>query len=396
MEVTPPITKQPVGTTFLVSIGIVSLIAVLELGGFAWAFFSKLENPATPGASATELARGTAGSGTTQDTSADGKLDLSDPLAAVNETASSPAPTPLATPEPALPKPTPVSVTRKEPQAPNLDRAGELVEQARALRDGGDTLTALTRLREAQAFSPENPQVISEMAITYEKMGVPEKARDQWRRIYLMGESAGIYYAAAEAKLNALRAPGEPPVSGAPQPTPGSLFDQTPPSTGSTGSTGSSGIPKDASGFQPSATLAITDIAREEVADPAAQTHFNLKIPVKSRPGRKVDVHEVVLQVFFYDLLDDRSVVQTAASVNSQWITPPTDWAEDNLEILEVEYNLPKNDGRDPTRPVENRKFFGYVVRIYYKKDLQDMRAEPMKLLQQNPPPATLQSEDAR
>lgn len=389
MEVAPPITKQPAGTTFLVSVGIVGAIAVLELGGIAWAFLAQLQRhpPALTESNRTPAVFGAPSPGPATEE----KLTLNDPLAADSEPS---APMPAATPEaPALPKPTPVSVARKEPQTQRMDRAAELVEQARLLRDGGDTLTALTRLREAQAFTPDNPQVISEMAITYEKMGVPEKAKDQWRRIYLMGESAGIYYAAADAKLNALRAPGESPLAapGALGETQANLAVQSAEPSPAVG-----GVPRDALGFQPNATLAMADLNRQEIPDGSAQTHFNLKIPVKSRPGSKVDVHEVVVQVFFYDLLDDRSVVQTSASVNSQWTTAPTDWADDNLEILEVEYNLPKPDPRDPTRPNENRKYHGYVVRIYYKKDLQDMRAEPMRLLQLYPPPARLESEESR
>jgi hypothetical protein len=389
MEVATPITKQPAGITFLVSVGIVSLVAVLELGGIAWAFFSHLQG--TPASSSEAVAAATAQPAPSGTSSASGvageeKLALNDPLLAVPE--PTPVPTPSATPEPALPKPTPVSVARREqPAAPTLDRASVLVEQARVLREGGDTLTALTRLREAQAVSPDNPKVISEMAITYEKMGLADKARDQWRRIYLMGEAAGIYYAAADAKLNALRAPGEP-VPGSSEPTT---------SAASAESVNAPGMAnKDASGFQPNASLAMAEVVRGEVNDPNAQTHFSLKIPVKCRPGTKVDVHEVVVQVFFYDLLDDRSVVQTSATVNSQWTTPPTDWAEDNLEILEVEYTLPKPDPRDPSRPMENRKYYGYMVRIYYKKELQDMRAEPIKLLQQFPTSTTLQTDDSR
>jgi len=75
------------------------------------------------------------------------------------------------------------------------------VAQARALRERGDTSTALTRLREALTISPNEPQVISELAIIYEKMGLDDKALDQWKRILEMGEGAGIYYAAPRQKL---------------------------------------------------------------------------------------------------------------------------------------------------------------------------------------------------
>ena len=67
--------------------------------------------------------------------------------------------------------------------SPVQGRQIELINEAKALRDRGDMSTALTRLREAMALSPDNPAIISEMATTYEKMGMKEKALEQWRRI---------------------------------------------------------------------------------------------------------------------------------------------------------------------------------------------------------------------
>ena len=371
MEVSSPITKHSVGKTFLVSIGLVALIALFELGAIAWAFIARFQASLPPaGTTIAEPAQPLSQASPSE------KLVLDDPLAALPEA----QPTP--TPEMVLPKPTPISIARRE-APPARNRATELVEQARALRDQGDTLTALTRLREAQAAAPDQPQIISEMAITYEKMGLVMKAQEQWQRIFQMGESAGIYYAAADAKLNNT---GTAQKVGSPPATPAAVPNQM-----EGAETGGS---KDAAGFQPNSTLAMADFVREEGSDPAAQTKFTLKIPVKSRAGSKIDVHELVIQVFFYDMVDNQNIVQTNANVNSQWTTAPTDWADNNMEILEVDYTLPRPDVRDNTRSVENRKYFGYVARIYYKKELQDMRAEPVRLLQQFPPPVTLQTEE--
>src|SRR6266545_1573798 len=71
----------------------------------------------------------------------------------------------------------------------------------RTLRDRGYTSNALVRFREAYALDPKNPEAIAEIARTYEKMGLPDKAAEHWKRILDMGESGGAYYTAAEAKL---------------------------------------------------------------------------------------------------------------------------------------------------------------------------------------------------
>src|SRR5271166_2722958 len=85
-------------------------------------------------------------------------------------------PVPATTPAPAiatLPKPTPVEETQvAAPQS----RVDGLLAEATALKQRGDMSTAITRLREALAVSPNNPQIIANLASTYEKMDLQDKA----------------------------------------------------------------------------------------------------------------------------------------------------------------------------------------------------------------------------
>ena len=107
---------------------------------------------------------------------------------------------------------------------------------------------------------------------------------------------------------------------------------------------------------------------------------------VRARPRAKVEVHDLVIHVMFYDKVDGKNVVQTSANVGSKWVTTPVDWADSDTEELAVEYQLPR-----PERTKrETREFFGYLVRIYYKQLLQDSAAAPDPLAQQYPPPPTL------
>jgi hypothetical protein len=96
-----------------------------------------------------------------------------------------------------------------------------------------------------------------------------------------------------------------------------------------------------------------------------------------------------VIQVLFFDILNNQNVVQTAANVSSRWLTAPADWVDSDTEELAVDYQLPRPEPR--TREV--RKFFGYIVRIYYKKELQAASADPERLGQQYPAPPTLPKE---
>jgi len=335
--------RQRVGKTFILAISILGLAVLFQVGAVGLAFFERyhplaeIEPPLAP-----------------------------QPGIAAPKDAAVENPTPVE--QAGLPKPTPVTppLPKREPSASEA-RLAELVEDARALRERGDTSTALTRLREAQAIFPNQAIVISELAITYEKMGLTDKAMEEWRSIYEMGESAGIYFSAADAKIKEVEAQAQ----------------------------ASSAMPKDTEGIQPGSVLGLEEITQDEEADPTAQRKFSLKIPLKSAPNAKIDVANVVIQVFFYDIVDDKDVVQTNAAVNYRWSTNPPTWQEDDVEILNVEYLQPQPDAK-ARRNAEDRKYFGYVVRVYYKKELQDMRADPVTLLKQYPPPLTLDADSSK
>ncbi|MEA3187105.1 MAG: hypothetical protein QOD99_935 [Chthoniobacter sp.] len=356
MEVTPPIPRQHVGRTFVVAISLLGFVALAQIGAVAWAFISRF-HAATPGDLALPVK-----------SAVPEKLTLVDPFA----TMETPAPQHRATPLPevgdqqvaSLPKPTPVPLQKPTTES----RLTELVEQARALRDKGDTSTALTRLHEAQAISPDSALIISELATTFEKMGQTDKALEQWRRIFDMGESAGIYYQAADAKLKASEAAAQPVAKRE---------------------------AADISGIQPGSVLGLGAIAVTEQTDPNASKKFVLKIPLKARPNANIEVKDVTIQVFFYDIIDATSIVQTSANVSSRWSTLPADWKDDDVEVLEVEYSQPLPAAK-LAKVSENRAYFGYVVRVYYRGELQDWRADQDKLRAKYPPPLTLSTDQAQ
>jgi tetratricopeptide (TPR) repeat protein len=276
--------------------------------------------------------------------------------------ASTPAPAPALG---SLPKPTPVDETQV---APPESRVNALMAEAAALSQRGDTSTAVTRLREALAMAPKNPQVIEQLAVTYEKMDLEDKALEQWRALYDMGESAGLYYTLADAKLKTAELS-----QGAAEPSP---------SAADTGTT-------DVEGFQEGSVLALTNLSTDEKPEATdGLKRFTLKIPVKRRPDVKIDVEGVVIQVFFYDQLADQTVVRTNAMVNDHWNTLPADWVQDDVEILDVDYT---QASAEPGALEAGRHYYGYVVCVYYNKQLQDEAADPVSLIKTYPPPLTLQ-----
>jgi tetratricopeptide (TPR) repeat protein len=275
--------------------------------------------------------------------------------------------------------------------------ADRLLKEAAALRQRGDTTTALARLQEATDKDPKNAQVLAEMATTYESMQNFDRSTATWRRILEMGPSAGPAYALADTKLKsgvaASTSASGPGVAGV------SPLD-----------TANSRASID--GIPTGATFGISEVTASETPDPDADTNLMVRIAVKKRPGVVIDHTRVKIQVFFYDTAGDE-IKLTDADVSYEWLTPSHDWTSTNSETLAVTYIRPKNKTASsesalaaaaaainpakkgkavkPTATPEPslRKYLGYIVRVYYNDQLQDKRAQPSKLLTLFPAPNT-------
>ena len=346
---------------------LLGLVAAGEIGVLAWRGFSQ-----KPAASVSVAIPAPPPAATPSENFALGTAEQQLVAAAVEKSlvAALPKPIPAATPAPPRPVVTPES------------QVAGLMDLARALRDQGDTGTAMTRLRQAQAILSNSAPVISEMALTYEKMGLTDKALTQWRRIYEMGDKAGIYYAAAEAKLRTLQLPDSTPAETEARAPAGALTADAAAESGPVLSLGNVGTTDDTGNTQPMRRL-------------------KLRVPILARAGSHIQPRDVVIQVFFYEQLKDGSVVETNANVTSSWVrrmrpegeVQPVDWSTADPEVLEVNYAQPEFDPRDP-RLRERRNYFGYSVRLYYKGTLNAKFSDPAGLLSQFIPPSTVPSTD--
>ena len=361
-----PITSQPVGKTFSFAIGALGVGAILQLVLIATAFIKGVHPlvPA-PGVPPSSALAHTAGDVPPPSIAVDANSGL------LSETAQAQATTPAAT---VPPRPTPVVAGRATPTEP-ANRFEELVGLGKQLRDRGDTSSAITKFREAATVDAKSPIPLGELATTYDKMGLADKAAENWRKIYEMGDTNSVYYQAAEAKRNAWQQKELRNV------------ERTAPTTPDTPVDNSGAI----DGIAAGATLGLLQVTTEEQHDEGAAKHFTLHIPIKKRPAAHIDVKDLVLHILFYDIVDNQNVVQTSANVNFRWATPPADWVDSDTEELVVEYQLPKPEARAARK--ENRKYFGYIVRIYYKQQLQSATAAPERLAQQYPAPPTLPKE---
>jgi tetratricopeptide (TPR) repeat protein len=361
MSAVSPIARPSVGRTFIMAISVVGCIALAQIGAVGWVFvkrFTSLTERAKlgPVQKLTIAATPVAG-----DLATNATLDARDPFEEVRKT------TVTTEPIPPPPKPVPVSSAKLNPQAPPETRYQELVQQGKQLRDRGDTGAALVKLREALALEPQNPEAMAETAVTYERMSLMDKAAEQWKRIFDMGDAAGTYYIAAESRMKMSQAQA----------------------LAATQMAQAAAAPKEGalSKLRADALLGIGEIARQTKPE-SGGTRFALRVPIKAKPSEAVSVADVDIHVLFYDLVDGKAPVQTSADVSYRWASAPIDWSHGDAETLEVEYSQQPPLAKGPK--TEKREYYGYIVRVYYKSELQDLRAEPEALNAKFPAPQTL------
>lgn len=359
-----PITRQTVGRTFIVAISVLGFIAVTQLGGLIWAFIMRSQLPPVAGEMPADADSGPLTAKVRPNFPPPFVAPLEADFSANPFTPDEPAP---GTAGLAAPKPQPLPA--RAPSLPEPEQAArfkEAIAQGKLLRDRGDMGTALTRFREAAAMDARSPEAIFEIAVTYEKMQLLDRAAEQWRRIYDMGEAAGPYYTAAESRLDQVKAAAMR-----------QAIDELPSTSDAV------------EGIAAGKALGLLEVTAEDHTDRSVEKRLTLRIPIKARPREKIDVRDLTIQVLFYDVVDKQNLVQTTANVSSRWTTAPADWTGADTETLEVSYELPLGDPRASRK--ESRKYFGYLVRVYYKADLQGATGEPEKLVQQFPPEPQLQ-----
>lgn len=304
-----------------------------------------------------------------------------------------PFPKTRITPRPAAPP------AAASPPAPTVADTDRLIQQGIAARSKGDMVNALARLHEAEGRDPKNPKVLEEMAKTYDQQQFFTQANETWRKIQELGPSAGASYDLAVTRLKS--GVSSPPPATAPSVAPLARAATSPPPPVTTEASPSAPI----SG----ALFSIVQVKATEEPDPDAETNLTLRIGIKKQPNAVVDHTKVKIQVFFYDLVNDKEVKLTDAEVNPEWETPNHDWAGTDPEVLKVNYLRQKNrvassdaalaaaaasinPGRkakpaNPPAPTEGGKrvYFGYIVRVYYHDHLQAESASPKRLLKLYP-----------
>lgn len=259
-----------------------------------------------------------------------------------------PAPAPIL-PQDDLPAPRPL---RAPPIAdPVVER---LVAEARQARVAEDMGAAIIKLEEARSREPNEPNTLYELGLVYEAMAgfdltLADKAAEAYLRVTQLGTEAGALYQLAASKLK-------------------------------------EGIAR------PADMRGKLALGRVRVFN---DDHFNagerviLTIPVTAAPGEEPGAADFVVSVLPFDKTPDGRVhtYGQESTIENQWVSGAIDWVGGE-EFLRTTYVIPKAREQDAYLLGE-RKYYGYVIQLFYKNELIDVAAYPRHLTSEAATPDT-------
>lgn len=216
-----------------------------------------------------------------------------------------------------------------------------LVSTGVELRSADNMQGALQALKEAEAALPDHPRIMSELAATYRQMGLDEKADGYWERVESLGEiGAGDYYSIARLQLRGEVVPAEGAV------------DQL---------------------------MKIGNVIIEEKSSEKPGEKLAARIVIEADPLLRPDGEQLSVLVFFYDQVDGSQIKRSTALTSYLYPTEPYDWQVDGREEIIVNYDQ-SSLTEEQKRELGERKYFGYVIQLYYRDELQDRVAMPPEL----------------
>ena len=283
----------------------------------------------------------------------------------VKKITAAPAPQIVSATPPAA-EPVPQSTPLPAMAGDQLDEA--LMEKIRRLVDDSDKAfrvgeydAGMAKIQEADRLLPGDPGVMLRIGRLHEKKGDTPAAADTYKKVLDLPSLSTDLRAQTQRKIGML-----------------SLPEHTPIPTVVASEAGAD--VRDDFGLQPGASLGIIEARLTDAANGAK----NLRISIKARPNQTIDPHQMAVHVFFYERDQTGQIQLTNSDVLTDWISPPVDWSNNEPELLNAVYTPPAKS---------EFTYAGYVVGIYYKKDLQDTRADPGALAADHPLPLYLSSQ---
>lgn len=195
-------------------------------------------------------------------------------------------------------------------------------------------MLSIVKLEEALKLEPESPNVHYGLGLTFEALGIYDKAGDHFLEVFRQGAlKAGSLWQKASLKLE-------------------------------------SGFVHKAEGL---ASLGV--VRTLEAQKTKSGTQHGIILPIQIAPGNSFDPSLLQTKVHFYEKSGGEVVKAQTSTTGSTWLTEPLDW-RDGEEVVKVWYEIPAPDLQQSLL-YGDRTYYGYVAELFYDGDLVDMRVFP-------------------
>lgn len=223
------------------------------------------------------------------------------------------------------------------------------IDQSNRFLREEDFANAKRMLKRALNLNREDPVTLRSLAMLAKAEGRPNESILYWRRIVSLGPEVGDIYALAKEEVAAAEAKAKLAAAEASRPEPGT----------------NTRVPK----------FMIRGFEKQIGSDPAFADQMQLDFDVVLNGVTQDDLNNLEIEFFFYDYMPGK-VVPAAGEIVVSPAGSDTEWLDNKKMHLTASYQLEENMAKNT-----NRRYHGYLFRIYHNKVLQDEQAEPVQLL---------------
>ena len=304
-------------------------------------------------------------------------VDVHPPRAQVNTSKPPPTTTVAINPatHPAKPAETNSTLSRL-PSLENMDRhaallsvprpsdalaqIGSLNEEAQLFMRQHDLQSAAEALVKAEDIDPRNPTTLKNLAETTYLMDDAARSKTYWQRLVDLGPGVGTVYAVARDHVLLL------------------------------GSTHDADTLREPSTFPRAVYVDSVEKTPVETLDGAAQFHVRAVLKRKNPNMPDFDQKKLQPYVIFYQQMTDGTLVPDLGQRKGSFDDTFLFWGGQESEPFGVDYVMPIPGTPGPNNAPQG-EYYGFVIGIYYDKDLQDARSEPSDLILREPLPQQIE-----
>lgn len=276
--------------------------------------------------------------------------------------ASPTSPPPSSAAEPPTETAAPAAPTSEQDAV--LVRAQAMLRQASAEIARMNFVQADQQLERIQIMAPDFLPAYVERAKLFERRGMLRAAGEQWAEVLNRSIGTPMYEQAAAERIRLARLEAAQPA---------------PTTTSKTTTDAGDRLPR---------RIRIVDIQQERFPKNEQFDEMRLlRITLKPKPGEKeMDSYYLKVSVTFFDENTDTHNVRPTRAMVSQALPPEGPWREGQQQTVSATYIVPQGFREQEFLEYGERMlYYGYVVQVFYRNELQDQEARPRSLLNEMP-----------